>query len=95
MPLGSSFLSRLMPISGPGVRESHQRLAATGATWPAWPVPADLGPVTCFDVALAGTPGEHTTAIRAWAASVWAAWAPVHAEVAELSARLDPESQPG
>jgi hypothetical protein len=81
-------------VSGPGVRDAHQRLAATGATWPAWTVPADLGPVTCFDVALTGTSDEHAAATRAWAASVWAAWSPVHDAVAELSARLDPESQP-
>ncbi len=38
--------------------------------------PTSVGEVTVVDVAQKATAEEHARAVRAWAASAWAAWAP-------------------
>jgi hypothetical protein len=48
--------------------------------------------MTVFDVATAGamvgSVAGHAQAVRAWAATVWQAWAAQHARVAALADRL-------
>jgi hypothetical protein len=65
-----------------GMPQLFQRLAATVEDWPHFPPPADMGPVTAFDVALSQTPEAHIENVRAWAKSVWGAWRDHHAAVA-------------
>lgn len=66
------------------VRDAHQRLANRYRDWPRFALPADRGTATVLDLALASSPAEHVGRLRAWAASVWAAWHGVHPEVAAL-----------
>lgn len=78
--------------SGMAVRDAHQRMGRPQPSWPAFPSPADLGQLTVLDVAeggaRAGSVPGHAAAVQRWAAAVWAAWAPRHAEVAELTDRV-------
>jgi hypothetical protein len=70
--------------NGIQVRDAHQRLAATSWDWPAFTLTATRGDRTIVDVAMAGGPAEHVERLRAWAASVWAAWAGSHDAVRAL-----------
>ena len=64
-----------------------QRMSASIGRWPRFEPPADRGAMTVLEVAMAGSPEEHVRRAEQWARSVWAAWAPVHAHVAELVGR--------
>lgn len=61
-----------------------QRLAAAVSPWPHFQPPTDTGRLTVFDVALADSPQAHIELVREWAASLWQAWSPHHAAVANL-----------
>ena len=63
-----------------------QRLADVVQDWPHFAPPADLGPLTAFDVALSETPEAHIENVRAWAGAVWDAWETYHADVAAFVA---------
>jgi hypothetical protein len=56
------------------VRDEHQRLARRRREWPRLTPPADLGPLTVFDVAMADSDDEHVALVRRWAETVWKAW---------------------
>lgn len=56
-------------------------IAASKLRFVRLPVPASLGGVTVADVLAAASPEEHRAAVRRWASSAWAAWAPSHAIV--------------
>ena len=43
--------------------------------------PPHLGDVTVLDVLGAGTPAEYQSQARRWAAAVWHAWTPHHAQI--------------
>jgi hypothetical protein len=73
--------------SASAVRDAHQHLANLGLTWPQFQRPARTGALTVFDVAMAGGSDSHAPQVRAWAESVWAAWAGCHDEVAAFTAR--------
>lgn len=78
--------------SGLAVRRAHQEMGRPQPSWPAFARSADVGALTVLDVAEAGAragsvPG-HAGEVQRWAAAVWAAWAPRHAEVAALSDRV-------
>jgi hypothetical protein len=66
------------------VRDAHQQLAAAFKTWPRFEPPDGRGSLTVFDLAMADSPREHVERLRAWAADVWAAWAPSHDAVRAL-----------
>jgi uncharacterized protein DUF5946 len=66
------------------VRDAHQRLATAYHDWPTFSVPTHRGDLTIVDVALAASPAEHVERLRAWAASVWAAWSGEHERVERL-----------
>jgi hypothetical protein len=74
-------------LSGNQVRAAHQRLAEATASWPPFDRPRRTGQVTVFEVAAAGSWQEHRDLLYRWARSVWAAWAPAHARVEELTKR--------
>jgi hypothetical protein len=78
--------------SGGEVRAAHQRMGRPDRSWPRLATPARSGAMTVFDVAAAGAMVDsvagHATAVRAWAAAVWRAWAAKHAAVAALADRL-------
>jgi hypothetical protein len=78
-------------LSGIGVRAAHQRMGKPDPSWPRLPIPERVGALTVFDVAAAGamvgSVAGHATAVRAWAAAVWQAFAR-HAAVAVLADRL-------
>jgi hypothetical protein len=61
-----------------------QRLARTVREWPHFEAPADLGPMTIFDVALADSAMAHAGIVREWAAVVWEAWSPCRTRVASF-----------
>lgn len=79
-------------IPGVRVREAHSRMGKPDGSWPSFPRPASTGSLTVVDVARAGawagSSSGHRSLVLAWAADVWDAWAPVHADVAALSLRL-------
>jgi hypothetical protein len=50
--------------------------------------PASLGPMTVLDVLAAGDGEAGAAAVRRWAESVWAAWAPHHPAVRSRTAEL-------
>jgi hypothetical protein len=55
-----------------------------GRTWfPELPVPADLGPLTVADVAVASL-DEHCDMVRRWARQVWSAWSDSRATIAAM-----------
>jgi hypothetical protein len=64
-----------------------KRLADTVQTWPHFPPPAELGPLTIFEIALATSHNDHINTARKWAGTVWNAWAAYHAEIADLVKR--------
>jgi hypothetical protein len=64
-----------------------QRMAASVSSWPHFAPPARRGPLTVFEVALAGSALEHATCVRAWAGQVWHAWSCHQADVAELAGK--------
>ncbi len=66
------------------VSKLFQRLATTVKTWPHFPPPDDLGPLTVCDVALAESVEAHSKTVGEWAGMVWNAWSQHHAEVAGL-----------
>lgn len=74
-------------ITPPTVPRKLQRLANLVQHWPHFSPPADLGPLTVFDVVLAASNEAHVNTVRAWARQVWRAWSPHHAEVADLVSR--------
>ena len=55
-----------------------QDLALRVETWPHYPPPTDRGPITVFDVALAGSPEAHMHSSQAWARQLWEAWSAYH-----------------
>ncbi len=61
-----------------------QRLAEAVKAWPHFPPPADTGPLTVFDLALADSAEAHIELAREWARSVWQAWSAHHGAVAPL-----------
>src|SRR5437763_7675505 len=69
--------------SGSHVRAAHQYLADRGGEWPVFSAPPSRAALTIADVAGSPTPEEHATRVRAWATSVWEAWAPEHDHVRE------------
>jgi hypothetical protein len=78
-------------LSGRQVRAAHQRMGKPDRSWPRLARPQRTGAVTVFDVAAAGamvgSPAGHATAVRAWAAAVWQAWAAEQATVAAFADR--------
>ena len=74
------------------MRQAHQGMGRPQPSWPAFPRPADLAPLTVLDVAEAGirkgSVGGHADFVQRWAAAVWAAWGSRHAEVAALTERV-------
>ncbi|MFO7697797.1 MAG: DUF5946 family protein [Anaerolineae bacterium] len=67
----------------------RQRALRGGATYTLLEPPAEMGPLTILDVHAARDLAEHESVVRRWAASVWAAWAPHHAQIREW-ARVAP-----
>ncbi len=65
-----------------------QRLARR-ASWPHLDPPAQRESLTVRDVALAGSPQDHASRVREWAAQVWRAWSAHHAAARTLAEVLD------
>ena len=61
-----------------------QRLAKKTDAWPHFEPPVETGPLTVFDIAMAG-PEQHVEQVRAWARQLWSAWTPQHDAVADLA----------
>ena len=59
----------------------RQRALRDGATYTWLEPPADPGALTIVDVHAATDLTEHEEGVRRWAASVWSAWAPHHAQI--------------
>jgi Family of unknown function (DUF5946) len=78
--------------SGVQVRTAHQGMGRPQPSWPAFPRPAAGAALTILVVAeagaRAGSVSGHADAVQRWAAPVWAAWSPRHAEVAALTDRV-------
>lgn len=83
MHLVGLHLALLEGVS-PQIPARMQRLVAAHSEWPRWDPPADTGPLTVLDVALAGSPQEHMERVRHWAAQLWTAWEARHADLAAL-----------
>ncbi len=71
----------LHPMRIPGLLQS---LANNVSRWPCFEPPAWSGPLTVFDVALAGSPAEHVKRAKKWSRFVWDAWSSHHGHVAAL-----------
>ena len=89
MPLGALCLHLVLElgISPPSVARHLQRLAAAVDEWPHFAPPPGRRGLTACDVALCDSVEEHIDIVRAWAGSLWSAWAPHHAAVAGLVER--------
>jgi hypothetical protein len=61
--------------SGRQVQRAHVRLARSRRSWPVFRLPPDRGSMTVSDVMAAPAGREREHAIRAWCATVWAAFA--------------------
>lgn len=80
--------------SGTAVRAAHQFLAGRRSTWPTFGGRRTGPMLTVADVAGATTPDEHAARVRAWARSVWDAWAPEHPRISTwVVSALPPETQ--
>jgi Family of unknown function (DUF5946) len=78
--------------SGVKVRTAHQGMGRPQPSWPAFLTPAAGAALTILAVAEAGARADsvsgHADAVQRWAAAVWAAWSPRHAEVVALTDRV-------
>jgi hypothetical protein len=72
-------------FTGRQVQRAHMALARGGRSWPSFALPEGRGAVTAVEVMAAAGP-ERARAIERWCASVWAAFAASHRQVAELLA---------
>lgn len=70
--------------SGRQVQHAHIQLARRRHSWPTFALPRDRGSITAIEVMAAREGSERDSAIHAWCASVWAAYADCHREVAAL-----------
>jgi len=59
-----------------------QKLATEVRDWPRFQTPEPVPAITVWDIALAGSDGEHAAKVREWARSIWQAWTKQHGEVA-------------
>ena len=73
--------------SGLEVQRVHTELGRHKERWPSFPLPVSRGSVTVIEVMQAAPGADRAAAIRAWCASVWAAYAPSHGAVAQLLER--------
>jgi hypothetical protein len=71
-------------FSGREVQRVHTGLARRRESWPVFPLPAARGSITLVEVLETASGAARDAAIRAWCASVWAAYAASHAAVAQL-----------
>ena len=82
-------------LTGDDVRSAHQRMGKPDATWPTFPAPRDIGPLTVMTVADEGlmsrSESGHRAAVQRWAKEVWRAWRDEHEMVAALTGRLLPD----
>lgn len=94
--LAGLYLALERGLAGDAVRAVHGRMGKPQDWWPAFGPAAGGRPdwLTVADVLAAGSVAEspqgHVDAVQRWAASVWRAWEPRHADVAALVARLFP-----
>ncbi len=78
--------------TGVAVRAAHQMLAERSKRYPVFVRPSGNATLTVEDVALVGSIDDRVSALRQWAESVWAWWAPAHDAVrALIHERLSPE----
>ena len=71
-------------FSGRQIQLTHMRLARHRRPWPTFVLPTNCGSMTAVDVMAARAGSERDDAIRAWCASVWAAYAGSREVVAAL-----------
>jgi hypothetical protein len=71
-------------FTGRQVQLAHMALARHRRPWPSFPLPADRGALTAIDVMRVPEGVERDRAIDAWCASVWASYANVRQDVADL-----------
>ncbi|MDX1500753.1 MAG: DUF5946 family protein [Thermoanaerobaculia bacterium] len=93
--LSGLHLALVQGIAPVKVAPLIQRIASRKPRWPHFEPPEDRGRLTVLVVAQTADPARHAERAKAWAAAVWAAWAPVHADVAafverHLERRLSP-----
>lgn len=67
----------------------RQQMLKRGASFTWLEPPKDMGPLTIADVHATESLEQHARAVRAWAASVWAAWQVHHAEIRCWAGRQD------
>jgi len=84
--LSGLHLALVEGIASPAIPPLLQRLATLVDVWPRFPPPAETGPLTVFDVAMCDSAAEHAAAVRRWAAQLWDAWSPYHADIEALLA---------
>jgi hypothetical protein len=74
-------------FTGRAVQLAHMKLGQRRHKWPTFALPRERGAVTAIDV-MAAAPGRaRASALDAWCASVWAAYAESHRTMAELMVR--------
>ena len=71
-------------VTSPNAPRLLQRLASDVSVWPHFPPPRDMGELTVFDVAIAGSIERHIETVRTWADVVWNAWSSYHGDIAVL-----------
>ena len=70
--------------SGRQIQIAHMQLSRRRRSWPAFDLPCDRGSITAVKVMKTHEGAERDSAIRAWCASIWEAYADCREEVASL-----------
>lgn len=78
------FLHVEKQLSGKQVQQVHMGLARPGRRWPSFPLPADRGALTVYDVLAAAAGLERDQLIHAWCVSVWRAFQDSRQTLVEL-----------
>jgi len=71
-------------FTGREVQKAHMQMARRRRTWPRIELPVERGAIAIADVVKAEPGGPLDSAIHDWAAAVWNACRPNHAEIAAL-----------
>lgn len=71
-------------FSGREVQLIHMKLAKTGKTWPALPVPQDRGTITVQDVLAVPEGPDRDQMISEWCSSVWKAYSHLRPTIIDL-----------
>jgi hypothetical protein len=78
------YLTLEKNYTGRQAQLAHMQLGRYRREWPRFTPPTERGTIRVGDVLAAAPGAEGDAMIRTWCQAVWAAWADVHQQIAEL-----------